>query len=418
MAHHLPVLRLEPRRLALARETRAVDAVRPIYCVWEVTLRCDLACRHCGSRAGHARDRELDTRECLDLIAQLAELGVREVSLIGGEAYLRDDWTELARAVRDHGMECGIVSGGRGLTRERVRMARDAGVQAMSVSIDGLERSHDHLRALDGSFRAAMAALDNLAEIDMPRSANTQINRKNLHEIPELFELLAPKGIHAWQVQFTVAMGRAADHPDLLLQPYEMLELLPMLARLKSRTDEAGVKMWPGNNIGYFGPYEEVLRSYMPSCHMEPCSAGRHTIGIEANGDIKGCPSLPTDDYVGGNIREHTLREIWERAEPLRFTRGRTVDDLWGYCRDCYYAPECLSGCTWTSHVLFGRRGNNPYCHHRALELQSRRLRERLVPRERPEGRPFDFGRFELVLEPWPRDDAGPADHQHKGKTR
>ena len=63
------------------------------------------------------------------------------------------------------------------------------------------------------------------------------------------------------------------------------------------------------------------------------------------------------------------LRDIWENSEPIAFTRRRTVDDLWGFCRTCYYAEICMGGCTWTSHALFGRPGNNPMCHHRALEM-------------------------------------------------
>ena len=89
------------RRLPLAPEARPIDReLRPIYAVWEVTLRCDLACRHCGSRAGHARPDELTTEEALDLVRQLAELGVKEVTLIGGEAYLRPDWLAIIEAVR------------------------------------------------------------------------------------------------------------------------------------------------------------------------------------------------------------------------------------------------------------------------------------------------------------------------------
>ena len=88
------------RHLPLAPESRDVDQVRPIYAVWEITLRCDLACVHCGSRAGRARPDELDTAECLDLVEQMADLGVREVTLIGGEAYLRDDWLDIVQAIR------------------------------------------------------------------------------------------------------------------------------------------------------------------------------------------------------------------------------------------------------------------------------------------------------------------------------
>src|SRR4051794_18287110 len=77
------------RHLPLAGEARPGDrAHRPVLAVWEITLQCDLACRHCGSRAGHQRPDELSTAECLDLVRQMAELGVMEVTIIGGEAYL------------------------------------------------------------------------------------------------------------------------------------------------------------------------------------------------------------------------------------------------------------------------------------------------------------------------------------------
>src|SRR4029079_7724919 len=101
------------RRLPLADTTRPIDQRwQPVYAVWEITLRCDLACRHCGSRAGRERPDELSTAEALDLVAQMAELGVHEVTVIGGEAYLRDDWTEIIRAVRAHGMTAPLTNGG------------------------------------------------------------------------------------------------------------------------------------------------------------------------------------------------------------------------------------------------------------------------------------------------------------------
>jgi radical SAM protein with 4Fe4S-binding SPASM domain len=204
-------------------------------------------------------------------------------------------------------------------------------------------------------------------------------------------------------------MGRAADEPDLLLEPYQVLEVMAMLARLKKRADEARVRIWPGNNIGYFGPYEHLLRGTLPRGHMASCGAGRSTLGVEADGSIKGCPSLTTKEYVGGNIRDNSLRDIWERAGALRFTRDRTVEDLWGYCRTCYYNDTCRAGCTWTTQVLFGKPGNNPYCHHRALELLREGKRERMVRTEAAPGLPFDHGTWEIVLEDWPADELARA---------
>jgi radical SAM protein with 4Fe4S-binding SPASM domain len=181
-----------------------------------------------------------------------------------------------------------------------------------------------------------------------------------------------------------------------------MLEVMALLARLKPKADANRILVWPGNNIGYFGPYETLLKGNMPRGHMSSCGAGRSTLGIEANGDIKGCPSLPTMDYVGGNIRDHSLREIWEQTKPLRFTRDRTVEDLFGFCRNCYYNDTCRAGCSWTTHVLFGKPGNNPFCHHRALELLREGKRERIRKVSEATGQPFDHGRFEIVVEDWP----------------
>jgi radical SAM protein with 4Fe4S-binding SPASM domain len=178
-----------------------------------------------------------------------------------------------------------------------------------------------------------------------------------------------------------------------------MLELHPLLARLKRRCDEAGVALWPGNNIGYFGPFETALRGRTRHGHSTGCGAGKLTMGIEADGTIKACPSLATRTWAGGNVRDTPLKDIWERATGLRYIRDRTVKDLWGYCATCYYADECRAGCTWTGDVLFGKPGNNPFCHHRALEMQKQGKRERIVRVAEAPGEPFDHGLFEIVVE-------------------
>jgi Y-X(10)_GDL-associated radical SAM protein len=372
----------------------------PVHVVWEITLACDLKCQHCGSRAGRRRPDELSTAECLDLVAQLARLGTREVTLIGGEAYLRRDWVEIVRAVRAHGMDCAMQTGALHLNEERIGQAAEAGIQAIGVSVDGLEELHDRLRGVKGSFAAAFEALRLLRKHGVTSSVNTQLTSHVLPQLRELCELFIEAGAKNWQVQLTVAMGRAADNPELLLQPYQLLELMPLLAELFWNGVERGMLMQAGNNVGYFGPYESLWRGggddrvYWPGCN-----AGENTMGIEADGTIKGCPSLPTVGYAGGNVRDLTLEDIWRNTPELNFNLTRAGEELWGYCRGCYYADSCRGGCTWLSHSLFGRPGNNPYCHHRALELDARGLRERVLPAAPAPGLSFDHGRFDLLLE-------------------
>lgn len=388
------------------RERRRLNVLReqpfPAYVVWELTLRCDHACTHCGSRAGVARERELSTDEAMRVVGELAELGAREVALIGGEAYLHGGFLAIVRALTERGIGAALVTGGRGITEELARELAAAGLTQASVSIDGLEATHDRMRNLRGSWRAAMTALDRLHAAGIATASNINLNRTNHADLEALYAELRARGIRAWQIQLTVPLGRAADRPEMLLQPWQLVEVVPRIAALKQRARADGITITPGNNLGYFGPEEVLLRSIDAGDrdHWQGCQAGRFVMGIEADGGVKGCPSLQSAPYVGGNLRERPLREIWEQAPELAFTRARTVDDLAGFCRTCPFAATCLGGCSFTAHAVLGRPGNNPYCHYRARTLAKQGLRERIVQVERAPGTPFDSARFEIVVEP------------------
>lgn len=386
---------------------------RTTIAVWEITLKCNLACSHCGSRAGAPRKDELTTAEALDLVDQLAEVGIREVALIGGEAFLRRDWLEIAAAVRRAGMVCSMTTGGYGLAAAMARRMKQAGIRHVSVSVDGLQPAHDRLRGRPGSFAVALAALRHLADAGILTGANTQLNRLTAPDLPGLYEVLRAAGIGAWQLQLTVPSGNAADHPEVLLQPCELADLYDMLAQVAARAMIDGVTVMPGNNIGYHGPYTSLFVAAGASAAIGAgCTAGLSVLGIEADGTIKGCPSLPAAAYGGGNIRTQRLSRMLERSEALSFNvraEANPRQALWGFCRDCSFGDTCRGGCTWTARAFFDRPGNNPYCHHRTLTLERAGRRERIQQVRAAPGVPFDNGVFELVEEPleapWPAGD-------------
>jgi radical SAM protein with 4Fe4S-binding SPASM domain len=373
-------------------------AYRPVHVVWEITLVCDLKCAHCGSRAGHKRPNELTTSECLAVVADLAALGTREITLIGGEAYLRKDFAQIIAAITAAGIECTLQSGGRNLTEERVRAAKAAGLKAAGISIDGLREVHDAMRGVPGSFDAAVASLRRLRAHGIPAGANTAITKASFPQLDGILDVLIDAGAIAWQIALTVPMGRASENWPMLLQPHQMLELMPKLAALQRRAHDNGVLVQPANNIGYFGPYEGRLRGTgLETVHYAGCPGGRNAMGIEADGNVKGCPSLPTDGYVGGNTHDIDLTTIWNTTPELAFARGERTN--WGFCKSCYYADVCHAGCTWMSHSLFGKPGENPYCHHRAEELERQGLRESVRQVAAAPGKSFDYGLFEIVVE-------------------
>ena len=392
-----------------------VDNPHPVYVVWEVTLQCDHACSHCGSRAGKPRTHELSTEDLLEVADQLAEMGTREVTLIGGEAYLRSDLPVLVSRLDGHGIRVSMQTGGFGLTPAVVQTLSDAGMAAFGVSIDGPEEVHDVLRGRRGSHAAASRALLAAMASGGAVTVNTQLNALTLPHLRAQYEHMAEVGVHGWRVQVTVPMGRAADRPEWLLQPWQIVEALDELAELQvdaaQRTLAAGrpireaMFVHGSNNVGYFGPHEELLRSVPgnQSAHWGGCPAGQWVMSIESDGTVKPCPSLPTAPYASGVVPRDRVADLWARDDsPIGFQRDGQRQALWGYCGECVYAEVCNAGCAWSAHATLGKPGNQPWCYHRATQLAKRGVRERLIRVEAPPGVPYDLGRFELVEEPLP----------------
>lgn len=379
--------------------------LRSTYAVWELTLKCNLNCVHCGSRAGAKRPRELTTAEALDLVEQLAEVGIREVSMIGGEAFLRPDWLDIARAIKAAGMRLTMVTGGFGVGPKMADKMAEAGFTGVSVSLDGLREQHNLLRGRDKSYDWCFKAFRAIKAAGMKCSANTQINRMSAPQLAQIFALLSAEELFSWQLQFTVPMGNAADRPELLMQPYELKEVFPLIHYLWMRGVEERPYVYPANNVGYFGPYERRFRTMMGEetdsfGFWSGSMAGVLTLGIEADGTIKADPSLPTDDYAGGNIRDKSLRELIYEADELTFNDQFDNHHLWGFCKGCEFGEVCRGGDTWTAHVFFDRMGNNPYCHHRSLYHAARGERELVRLRTSAAGDPFDNGVFEAEVVP------------------
>ena len=94
------------------------------------------------------------------------------------------------------------------------------------------------------------------------------------------------------------------------------------------------------------------------------CKAGINVLGVQSNGNIKGCLSL-SDDFVEGNIRERSIVEIWNDKKSFAYSRNFKISDLGENCQGCVFGEKCKGGC---SDVSFGRTGkiaNSPFCLHR-----------------------------------------------------
>lgn len=358
----------------------ALSSYRPRYCVWELTLACNLRCTHCGSAAGRPRPDELTTTEALDVVAQLADLECRLITLSGGEPTLRPDWDRLAAAAVQRGVTVNMVTNGMTMDRDTALRARDAGMSNLALSLDGPETLHESVRG-SGTFGALRRAVEAARGAGLPVSLLTHLTLDTLAVLRETHDVAVEMGAGAWRVQLGKPMGHLARQPERLLRPEDLLDLLPMLADLK-RSSPIWIDV--GDSIGYYGPHESTLRRKAWG-GMRPlwtgCQAGRFAVGIESDGGVKGCLSLqaglhgagPGDPFREGSLRERRLEELWFAPDAFAFNRQQRVEDLTGACRSCRHSALCRGGAKCVAAAFTGALGEDPFCYSRVQREAQRR---------------------------------------------
>lgn len=342
--------------------------VVPRRCTWEITLACNLRCGHCGSRAGAAREDELNTDEALDLCDQLAELGCQHVSLAGGEPTLRADWDAIVARLVGRGVRASLVSNGMTWDAALTAHAKRLGVYRVGFSLDGLEATHDCARRVQQGHEKVLAAIRHCTAAEIETVAITTVTRHNVDELEQIHAELGEAGATLWQVQLGVPQGNLAEDPEAIVGQDEIVALLPRLAAIKRSGRRP--QPYPADNVGYYSPEEEELRA--PGKRLPfwvGCRAGLEVLGIESNGNVKGCLSLPSElngrtDYIEGNLRERSLAEIWNDPNAFAYNRQFDKSMLHGACRDCAWGEICRGGCTWTSTAHHGQSHRFSQCYY------------------------------------------------------
>jgi radical SAM protein with 4Fe4S-binding SPASM domain len=334
----------------------------PSYVVWEITFACNMRCLHCGTAAGKQRPTELTTQEALSLIDELAGLGCEHLVLSGGEPLMRKDWRELARRSKKNGIGTYMITNGFAVTPEVADDMVAVGLDKVAVSFDGIEKTHNFIRQRDDSYTRALRAFDLFRERNMVYDAVSQISNINIGELEEMRKIIIDHGCGNWRVQMTTTTGRMREYSDLILSLPNYVKLIDTMIDFRQRD---GLRVSPGENIGYFGcKGTELLNGGI----YLGCYAGTRVAGIESDGTVKGCLSMP-EDFVEGNIRDSSFTEIWNNPEGFAYNRRFTRDTASGFCHDCHYLPLCRAGCATTAFAQTGQRGNNPYCIHR-IEME------------------------------------------------
>ena len=324
-------------------------------CVWELTLACCFRCAYCGSNGGKARENELTTAECLDVAQQLCALSCRRVNLIGGEVFLRDDWETIVTALTSRGVRMCIITNGYRMTPQILHALRRADVESVAVSLDGPQDVHDAFRQ-KGSFARAFDAIRALAGAGIPVSVITTLRSDNAPYLPQFYETLRQTPIFAWQLQACSPMGSAASGGiDVAFDAKRVLEFV------RSTAETAPFCVGTADNIGYYTPEERFVRG-LPDVTFRGCTAGLSSIGIDSVGNVRGCESMYDPRFNEGNLRERSLREIWDDPHAFAYNRAFRPELLTGKCGTCPHGSICAGGCRSYNWFAGGRLYESPLC--------------------------------------------------------
>lgn len=324
--------------------------------VWEITWKCNAKCIHCGSDCiSVEKEHQLTTAECLDIIADLKQLGTEIIFLSGGDPLLREDFGALAAAIKNQGMQVAFISNAIALDDDKLKVLKAVQPIVFGISIDAAdEYMHDYIRGHQGCFRHAIESIKKLQENCIEPSIVTTVHKLNYSQLPKIRDMLLDLGVRFWQIQYADFIGRMPK--EAMITEAQFWEIAKFILDLKTnycdRIDVTGCDV-----TGYMSDFAQAIQGQWYGCH-----AGIRTLGIGSDGSVRGCLSQQLDKYIEGNLRERSLIDIWNDPNAFAYNRHFDCSMLTGYCHDCVYAAVCKGGCSIAATNADECSRCNPYC--------------------------------------------------------
>lgn len=322
---------------------------------WECTLRCNLQCKHCGSDC--LRDDVRGEMPLQDFLSVLDEIKSRTdmpvlVITTGGEPLLRKDISNCGKAIKSRGFYWGLVTNGMLLTESMLQELMDAGLDSISISLDGLYEEHNWVRGNSHSFDKAVNAIRLLASVSRTITWDviTCVNKRNLLTIDGFKQFLISLGVKQWKIFTVFPMGRAIEFSEMELDKDEYRCLMDFIVVARKENDIA-VSYGCEN---FLGSYEYEVRD-----GQYFCGAGVNIASIRYDGSISGCLSIRSN-YSQGNIYTDSFMDVWEH----KFAQYRNL--FWkktGECKDC----EVWRWCQGNGMHLRDNYGNMQQCYYKKM---------------------------------------------------
>lgn len=335
----------------------------PLSVLWEITRECNLKCKHCLIEAGKREQNEMSLEEVKKTIKQLAAMKVFKITFGGGEPLVRPDFFDILDYASRFHFGIKLTTNGILVDDNLLKRLKNTKVFSVQISVDGLKTTHNTFRGRENSFEKAITALKAFSDAGYWTLMSTAITRYNLNEVEKLLDLAVSCGATSFKPSPFIPIGRGKENiEELAITPLEIKYLAKTMLRKKEEYKDI-IDM----QIDGLFPWLFESRSGGGSSTIEHpsqvgCSAGVSDVVITPTGDVLPCSFLR--DFVAGNLRETSLKDIWKNSEIFNVFRNLKSNQLEGECRNCEYVPYyCQGGCraaafAWTGNLFV----QDPHC--------------------------------------------------------
>ena len=334
----------------------------------EITRKCFLSCVHCSALAGEDVSETLTLEEMEKVTDDFCDLGGKTLEISGGEPLCHQHIYEMIQYAKKnelsvHLFTCGVFEPQFPCIHEAINMdekateLRNIGVDKIFVTLQGSNaETHDSVTNTPGSFKRTVNFIKSLIKCGIYVGIHIVPMKPNLDEFEEMLDYAANLGIQEAGILRFVPQGRGLRNKDwLMLTKDESARLIEMLNKVKRRKD---IRVRVGSHLDFCFLLD---KSHIPA----PCTAGINKCLVKANGDIIPCAVFKgLNDYVVGNIRKSSLKELWKKSPIFAQFRNFDPRKLEGSCAECSYLSLCRGRCPAQRVYDLGNfyKGPDRYC--------------------------------------------------------
>lgn len=332
-------------------ESRFIEVVE-----WAITGKCNLKCRHCLVNAPDYHRKDLSPDQCIKIIDQLHDCGVRRIELTGGEPFMRRDWPEIVKGLSEKDVIItDIFTNGLLVNDKVLDIFTECGQRPrFQISYDGYGH-HDWLRQVKGAQEGAEKAIKLLKARGFYVSASMCLNRRNKDSLRDTVRRLSSLGVQKFSVTLPLALGEWQNAGDEALTFEEEWEIYKKYIpeyfndNMPIDLELGGYFTCPAGSKDYSIPFERKALSEPALEKCRYCVEGTTRIFISPEGIVYPCMGFSETvlkDKMPSLLKE-SLADITKDSSYRKMV-NTTLKDLRDACKDCAdceHFPVCRGGC-------------------------------------------------------------------------